>query len=68
VSDAARFLECECGWRRPLIMVTTPSGLPPREDLTVYYACPHCDRVHVCGELPEKDAIKVLRRNAPPSN
>lgn len=53
--------QCECGWRRPIISVTTTSGRPPPDDVIPVYNCPCCGASYVPEEIPEHLARRVIR-------
>jgi len=51
---------CKCGWPRPLITVTTPTGRRPEGELVVLYKCPTCGAAHSAGEISAVDAARLI--------
>ena len=44
---------CACGWRKPLVAVTTRSGARPGEALLVAIVCPECETPYSASEMAE---------------
>ena len=51
---------CACGWRRPMIALTTEGGERPPPGVVPSYVCPCCRKPHVAAELPESVAARIL--------
>lgn len=51
---------CPCGWPKPLIAVTTPSGAQPEGELVVVAVCPLCARPYRADEIDEREVLAVL--------
>ena len=58
---AGKSAACACGWKRPLISITTPSGAAPAEDLIPAYLCPQCEAGYVPVEIDQQTALRILR-------
>lgn len=51
---------CGCGWKRPLIGITTLEGTLPPERVVPVYNCPCCGAFYVPVELSEEAAASVF--------
>lgn len=51
---------CGCGWKRPLIGITTLEGTLPPERVVPVYNCPCCGTFYVPVELSEEAAASVF--------
>lgn len=65
MSDARDHIEirksrCECGWRRPMIALTTVDGTQPPTNVVPAYPCPQCGRFHIAAEVSDKDAERIV--------
>lgn len=52
---------CACGWLRPLVKVQVDIEAGEVE-ISVYYECPQCGRLHVCEELPRESGSDSPRK------
>lgn len=52
---------CTCGWKRPLISVTTLSGAMPPANIVPIYSCPQCGKGYVPETVSEDVAKRMLR-------
>jgi hypothetical protein len=53
--------QCECGWKRPLISLTTLEGPMAPANVVPVYNCPCCGMSYVPKEIPEDVARRILR-------
>lgn len=50
---------CTCGWRRPVIALTTRDGQRPPPHVVPTYECPQCGEFYICGEVSIEKAAQI---------
>ncbi len=51
---------CLCGWKRPLIALSTRSGSLPPEDVFPIYLCPQCGAAYCPTQIPTDVAAQFV--------
>lgn len=51
--------QCACGWRRPVIALTTRDGAPLPDNVIPTYECPCCGSFHAAADLPVEQAAAI---------
>jgi hypothetical protein len=66
---------CVCGWERPVLALTTPTGALPRDEIVVVIFCPRCQEAHICGKEHQSvgegkgtllEVARKIKAEAPP--